>query len=441
MTTNKQSRQFVDSFRHSSPYIHAFRGRMFVIGFGGEAVDDPGFANIIHDIALLNSLGIRLLLIYGVRPQVERRLKNNGAELRYVNGLRVTDDDALPCVKEAVGTVRLEIEAALSCGLANSPMAGARIRVASGNFVTARPLGVREGVDYMHTGEVRRVDVGAIEQRLSDGAIVLLSPLGYSPTGELFNLSMEDVATAAADQLQADKLIFLSEGRGPLDGRKRLLRQLSVAEAEKLIARKRRSDEDILRQMKCAIHACRHGVRRVHLIDRSIDGGLLLELFTRDGIGTLITDDIYEGTRSATIEDIGGILELIAPLEEQGILVRRSRELLEMEINYFTVVERDGMIIACAALYPNPEEGLGEIACLAVHAEYASQGRGNALLDYLEREAQKQDLHGLFLLTTRTSQWFREHGYQSADLKVLPLKRRSLYNYRRGSKVLIKTLA
>lgn len=439
-TKKKYNKPFVDWFRDSSPYINAFRGRTFVIAFGGEAAADPQFANLIHDIALLNSLGVRLVLVHGARPQIEQRLHERGAQIRYVNGLRVTDDDALVCVKEAAGTLRVEIEALLSLGISNSPMAGARIRVASGNFVTARPLGVRDGVDYCHTGEVRRIDVAAIEQRLDANAIVLLSPIGNSPTGEVFNLHAEDVATAVAVQVQADKLVYLTEGPGLLDSRRRPLRQLTVTGAERLLASRRRLSQDRAHHLASAIHACRHGVRRAHLIERRIDGGLLLELFTRDGIGAMITDESYDDLRKATIDDVGGILDLIAPLEQDGILVRRSREMLEMEIERFTVMERDGLIIGCAALYPFRKEKVGELACLAVHADYHNQGRGDMLLQAVEQSARELGIGRLFVLTTRTAHWFRERGFRPADIKALPVKRRVLYNYQRNSKVFIKNL-
>jgi len=433
------SQQFVAAFRNSAPYIHAFRGRRFVIAFSGEAVAAGGFTGLIHDIALLNSLGIQLVLVHGARPQIEQRLAERGAELRYVGGLRVTDDAALACVKEAAGTVRVEIEALLSMGLTNSPMAGARVRVASGNFVTARPLGVREGVDYLHTGEVRRIDVAGIEQRLDDNAIVLLSPLGYSPTGEVFNIAAEDVATAAAVQLQADKLIFLMEDSGPLDAQQQLIRQLKPQQAETLLGDANQG-EAARRYLQGAVTACRHGVRRAHLVNHDLDGALLLELFTRDGIGTLITDEIYDETRTASIDDVGGILELIEPLEAQGLLVHRSRDYLEIEIDHFTVMERDGAVIGCAALYPYPESGLAELACLAIHGEYRNAGRGDALLDVLEDQARQQGLQKLFILTTQSAHWFQERGFEAAEPDDLPMEKQLLYNYQRNSKIFMKAL-
>lgn len=433
--------QYVRWFRQSSPYINAHRERTFVVAFGGEAVADPGFSNLIHDLALLSSLGVRLVLVAGARPQIESRLTERGAEIRYVNGLRLTDAAALACVKDAVGSVRVEIEALLSMGVANSPMAGFRIQVASGNFVTARPVGVRNGVDYEHTGEVRRVDGEAIRERLGRGDVVLVSPIGFSPTGEVFNLHAEDVALAVARELQADKLMFLLESGPLLDGAGEPLRELTVAEAEAwLQGQAERLSPAVARLLAECVQACRQGVRRVHLLDRQTDGGLLLELFTRDGVGTLLTAQSFETVRRAALEDVGGILELIQPLEQDGSLVRRSRELLETEIGHFVVVERDRAIIGCAALYPHPGEAMGELACVAVHPDYQRRGRADELLRQLEREARAQRLSRLFVLTTHTAHWFRERGFEPAELEALPVARRQLYNFKRNSKVFIKTL-
>ncbi|OGT22564.1 MAG: amino-acid N-acetyltransferase, partial [Gammaproteobacteria bacterium RBG_16_57_12] len=343
---------FVQWFRNAAPYINAFRGRTFVITFSGEAVADTQFPHLIHDIALLNSLGVRLVLVHGARPQIEQRLTERQAVTQVIDGIRITDAAALGCVKEAVGALRVEIESLLSMGLANSPMAGARLRVTCGNFVTARPVGIRNGIDYQHTGEVRRIDGDGIRQPLDNGAIVLLSPLGYSPTGETFNLLAEDVATATASALGADKLLYLVENLDTANG---LPRELTLSQARELLDSHAALAEDQRLALRGAVQVCGQNVHRAHLIPRQVEGALLQELFTRDGIGTLISADLFEGTRPATIDDVGGILELIAPLEQAGILVRRSRERLETEIGRFVVVERDGMIIACAALYPFTE--------------------------------------------------------------------------------------
>lgn len=439
VTQQDRSKDFVDWLRRSSPYIHAHRGRTFVLAFGGDAVADAGFADLIHDIALLHGLGIRLVLVHGARPQIEASLKLRGAQMQIERGLRVTDDAALACVKEAAGTVRVEIEALLSMGLANSPMAGVRIRVASGNFVTAKPLGIIDGIDYRHTGEVRRIDAEAIRQRLDGGAIALIPPLGYSPTGEVFNLHAADVAGAVAQAIGADKLIMLIDE--PLKAsRGARIDSLVPREVDRLVGRRKTLGERQARVLRSAADACRGGVRRVHLLDRRNSGALLTELFTRDGAGTLITAEPYERTRQAGIDDIGGILELISPLERAGVLVPRARELLETEIDRFTVVERDAAVVGCAALYPFEPERLGELACVAIHPDYRGSGRGDALLEHMERRARAAGLEGLFVLTTRTAHWFRERGFQPATLERLPGRRRDLYNWQRGSKAFLKPL-
>ncbi|MHB1678582.1 MAG: amino-acid N-acetyltransferase [Sulfuriferula sp.] len=434
------STAFVHWFRAATPYIHAFRGKTFVLAFGGEVLADDQFTRLAHDLNLLNSLGVRLVLVHGVRPQVEDHLTERQAEIRYVDGLRVTDAKALACVKEAVGEVRVEIEALLSMGLPNSPMANADIRVASGNFVTARPLGVRSGVDLLHTGVVRKINAAAIRQRLENNDIVLLSPLGYSPTGEIFNLSLEDVATAAAKALKAEKLIFLMETDGVLQADGELIRLLTVPEAQQLMVQRDQLADDVSYYLPCAISACQQGVGRVHLISRHADGALLSELFTHAGVGTMLVPAGLETLRSASIDDVGGILQLISPLEEDGTLVRRSRERLEMEIERFVVLEHDGRLIGCAALYPFAEERAGELACLVIHREYRGSRHGDTLLAAVEKTARAARLDRLCVLTTHTAHWFVERGFAAASVADLPVQKQSLYNYQRRSKVFVKHL-
>jgi len=437
---NNNNIEFVRSFRNSSGYINAFRGRTFVIAFGGEMLTDEQFAPLVHDIALLNSLGIKLVLVHGARPQIEARLKERKFSSEYNNDLRITDDNALICVKEASSSVRADIEALLSIGLTNSPVGSSRISVVSGNFVTAQPFGVRDGIDYMHTGEVRKIDSTGIHQSLDNNAIVLLSPIGYSSTGEIFNLSVEDVATQAAIELNADKLIYLVDAKGVTNARKTLIRELTLDDAKNILIKNKKLDNNIQRCLNSAIKSCQNDVKRTHIINRHIEGALLLELFTRDGCGTLITSESFEDIRPASINDLAGLIELIKPLEEQDILVKRSREKLEMEIEHFTVVERDGMIIACAALYPYLQDKVAELACLAVHPEYQGDNRGDQLLKYIERHTKQLGIQQLFVLTTRTAHWFRERGYKPDDIKSLPVKRKSLYNYQRQSKMFAKTI-
>ena len=438
-----RSMGFVEWFRRAAPYINAHRNRTFIVEIDGESIGDPQLHGIVHDLALMRSLGIDLVVVHGARPWVERRIESLGLEPRYAGGVRITDFAVLDAAKEAIGAAQVELEALLSMGVANSPMAGAKVRVASGNFITARPIGIRDGVDYEHTGEVRRIDVEAIRQRLSDGAIVLVSPLGYSPTGEVFSLRAEDVAAAIATEMRAAKLVFLFDGPGVVDRSGALVRELTLEEASALACDRPRGGgcgDELGSRLRRSIHACRNGVSRVHIIDRRIEGALLLELFSRDGVGTMVNSDAYDSIRRAAIDDIGGILELIRPLEESGALVRRSREKLETEIAHFNVVERDGAVVACAAMYPYPEEGLAELACLAVDDAYRGGQFGERLLDLAERDARAAGADRLFVLTTHAAHWFRERGFTEAALSILPGERQALYNLQRRSRVLVRAL-
>ncbi len=430
--------QHIRWFRDSAPYINAHRGRTFVIVFGGEAALHANFANIIHDIALLHSLGVRLLLIHGARPQIARRMSAAGFEGRFHEGVRITDTTELAFVKDACGSLRTDIEALLSTGLPNSPMQGAAISVTGGNFVTAQPIGVVEGIDFQHTGRVRRVNDRAIREQLDAGCIVLLSPLGYSPTGEVFNLALEDIAVRTAAAVGAEKLLLFGAARGIIGG-DGLVRQCNLSQALDLLRGELEPEQR--RLLQTARQACTAGVRRCQIVSHAEDGALLQELFTHDGSGTLVGPDEYEQARSATIEDVGGVIELIEPLEREGVLVKRSREVLETEIDRFRVLERDGRIIACAALYPFPEQRSGELACIVTHPDYRGGDRGARLLRELEREAARQGLAKVFVLTTRTAHWFLEQGFEEGDLSALPPEKQSLYNLQRSSKVFTKSLS
>lgn len=438
MTTNPAD--FVAWFRSVAPYINAFRGRTFVIAFGGEVVADGKFVELTHDFNLLASLGVRLVLVHGARPQIEQHLAKNKLNDTYHQGVRLTDAETMQCVKEAVGRVRVEIEALLSMGLPNSPMANADIRVAGGNFITAQPIGVINGVDLMHTGCVRKVDVAALKDRMEFGEVVLLSPLGYSPTGEVFNVTLEDVATATAIALDADKLVFLMDTDGVQDKKGALLKELTALQAQAVLSTKRKLPDDINMFLPCAIHACEAGVSRTHLISRHTDGAVLQELFSDDGIGTMVVESTLNTLRAANIDDIGGILELLRPLEENGTLVRRNRELLEQEIDRFVILEHDHRIVGCAALYRFPNEAAAELACLAIDAQYRDRGYGEAVLNHMISVAKTQGMKKLFVLTTRTAHWFIERGFVEENVSALPAQKKSLYNYQRRSKVFVRKI-
>ncbi len=439
----ERSTELVQGFRHSVPYINAHRGKTFVIMLGGEAIEHENFANIVNDIGLLHSLGIKLVVVYGARPQIDANLMAHHYEPRYHKHTRVTDSTTLELVKQAAGMLQLDITARLSMSLLNTPLQGAHINVVSGNFIIAQPLGVDDGVDYCHSGRIRRIDEDALQRQLDSGAIVLLGPVAVSVTGESFNLTSEEVATQLAIKLKAEKMIGFCASQGVTNAQGTIVSELLPDEAQqRLLALEETGDynSEIVRFLRGAVKACRSGVRRSHLISYQEDGALLQELFSRDGIGTQIVMESAEQIRRATINDIGGILELIRPLEQQGILVRRSREQLEMEIDKFTVVVRDNLTIACAALYPFPEESIGEMACVAVHPEYRNSSRGDQLLHHVSYQARLQGLKRLFVLTTHSIHWFQERGFKPVEVEMLPKRKQELYNYQRRSKILVADL-
>ncbi|EHX78604.1 N-acetylglutamate synthase [Escherichia coli C691-71 (14b)] len=435
--------ELVEGFRHSVPYINTHRGKTFVIMLGGEAIEHENFSSIVNDIGLLHSLGIRLVVVYGARPQIDANLAAHHHEPLYHKNIRVTDAKTLELVKQAAGTLQLDITARLSMSLNNTPLQGAHINVVSGNFIIAQPLGVDDGVDYCHSGRIRRIDEDAIHRQLDSGAIVLMGPVSVSVTGESFNLTSEEIATQLAIKLKAEKMIGFCSSQGVTNDDGDIVSELFPNEAQARVeAQEEKGDYNsgTVRFLRGAVKACRSGVRRCHLISYQEDGALLQELFSRDGIGTQIVMESAEQIRRATINDIGGILELIRPLEQQGILVRRSREQLEMEIDKFTIIQRDNTTIACAALYPFPEEKIGEMACVAVHPDYRSSSRGEVLLERIAAQAKQSGLSKLFVLTTRSIHWFQERGFTPVDIDLLPESKKQLYNYQRKSKVLMADL-
>ena len=431
---------FVRWFRQVAPYVHDFGGRTFVIAFGGEMVAERArFESFIHDVNVLASLEIRLVLVHGARPQIEAEMKAKGLRSRYAQGLRITDEQALTAVKHASGVLRVEIEALLSQGLPDSPMARAQIRVASGNYITARPIGVRNGVDFQFTGAVRKVDAAALAAQLDVTDIVLVPHLGYSSTGEVFNLAWEDVAESVAVALRADKLLMYTD-RLPTDRKGDVVSELTADQAAALAGKKGNLTPAAVRALEHLARAVESGVARGHLVTRRAPGALLLELFTHAGVGTMITADALEKMRPARVEDVRGMLALIEPLEADGTLVKRNRELLESEIGNFLVVEHDARIVGCAALYPFPDDKSGEFACLAVANEYRDAGYGERLLKACEERARALRLRKLFALTTHAAHWFLEHGWRPAGVNALPEHRKALYNWRRGSKVFLKRI-
>jgi len=440
---------FVPWFRSVAPYIHMHRGKTFVVAVAGEAVAAGKLQAIAQDIALIQSMGVKLVLVHGFRPQVNEQLRAKGHEARYSHGMRITDGVALDCAQEAAGQLRYEIEAAFSMGLPNTPMAGSTIRVISGNFITARPVGIVDGVDFQHSGLVRKVDAAGIKRTLDHGAMVLLSPFGFSPTGEAFNLTMEEVATSVAIALQADKLVFLTEVPGvrvnpaePESDDNPIDTELPLAAAERILASlpSPQQPTDIAFYLQHCVKACKAGVERSHIIPFAVDGSLLLEIYVHDGIGTMVIDEKLEELREATADDVGGILQLIEPFERDGTLVKRDRTEIERDIANYSIIEHDGVIFACAALYPYPEARTGEMAALTVSPQSQGQGDGEKILKRVEQRAKAMGLDSIFVLTTRTMHWFLKRGFVQVEPDWLPEARKRKYSWDRRSMVFVKKL-
>jgi len=431
--------QFVRWFREVAPYVHDFRGKTFVVAFGGELINDGALEPLVADLSLLSALGIRLVLVHGSRPQVNEQLRLKGYPIQFGRGVEPTGAEALECAKEAAGEIRLDIEAAFSQGLPNTPMSHAKIRVISGNFVTARPVGVIDGVDYKRAGAVRKLDIDAMRDIIGQGAIALLSPLGFSPTGEAFNLAMEDLATSAAVALRAEKLIFLTQGRTITEQDGSVDTELARKDADEILAQNT-LDEDTSSFLRHASLAIKRGVARAHLVPYTLDGSILLEIFTHDGVGTMVVEDTLEDLRPAVADDVGAIVQLIEPLEADGTLVPRGRATIEREVERFTVLEHDGVIYGCVALIPYLDEGMAEMACLIVQQEWQGTGDGEMLLRHAESRARAMGARRLFVLTTRTSHWFIKRGFVQGGVSDLPKEKQAHYNRSRNSLVFIKRL-
>lgn len=425
--TTTQACNSVSFFREAAPYIHNHRGKTFVIAFAGEVIAAPQFPRIVQDLAIISTLGARLVLVHGTRPQIDERLQNNNTPIRLHKGIRITDSATLLAAQEAIGFLRIRIENLLTHALNQPSLSSNGLGIVSGNFITARPLGIHDGIDYGYTGLVRKINQNLLKQQLDAHNIVLLSPMGYSPTGEAYNLRYEQVAIAAATTLKADKLIFLSHQ--PLN----LPHELTLEEAQS-----HSSQNDLLPGILEAIET---EVERIHLLDAHTDGSLLLELYTRDGVGSMIAAEQFECLRAATEEDISGIMDLIRPLENAGTLIKRSREQLELEINNFHIITRDREVIACVALYETDDPHVGELACLAVNPQYRGGNRGDKLLRHIVQLAQTSGKNRLLVLTTQTTDWFRERGFEKGEIADLPSNKKSLYNYQRNSQVLFKQLS
>ncbi len=407
--------------RQTSPYINTHRGKTFVVWFSDSMLRARPFTTLVHDLTLLSHLGIKLVLVHGMRAQIDAELHRRRIEPQYGTDsynsqtMRITNTQTLPAITSVAGDIRCQLESAFSTGLPNSPMSGAQISLVSGNLIVARPYGVRDGVDYHHTGEIRKLRVQRIRALLDAGMVVTLSPIGYSPTGELFNLLSEDVAMQTAIAIAADKLIYLHDDAGSIEHG---LHELSATDQNPArLTTDHQNLESIGSTIERAKHACRNGVNRCHIVDAKNTDALLRELFTRDGSGLLIDRGDYDHIRPADTNSVKGIMQLIKPLIANGTLANRSEQDLEREIDNFYITEREGTVICCASLQTYGE--YAELGCLAVHADFRASGKAKEMLEHLIRIARQRNCKKLISLSTRTGDWFLEQGFSAGNAELL----------------------
>lgn len=435
---------FLTHFREAAPYIQNLSGKTLVVGISSSLLEGSTLAAIAADLRLLAGFGIRLVVVHGSRQQINRLAQAAGHTSAYHRNRRITDDDAMRYTKQACGMLHADLEAALSFKNGDSIHTAQRNRpqrIAGGNFVTARPFGVLDGIDMQHTGRVRKIDTAAVKHALDNRAIVLISPIGHSLSGRSFNLSMTDIAEAAAIALEAEKLIFITPLRGITDTEGRLISNLTVPQAQALLAQNAVPAEQ-QRWLHAAVNALKSRVRRCQILSGSLPGSLIGELFTRHGTGTSIAGGDFVTIRPARSRDIAGIVRLIRPLEAQGILLPRSRTYLENHIGQFSILEDDGRLCGCVALKIYPEEAAAELSCLAVAPDTRDSGHGERLLEHIIAAAAAQGINRLFALSTQTGEWFLERGFCHAPADTLPHERLAEYRQNgRASHIFVRNTA
>lgn len=443
----ESSNNFIEKFRQASKYINLFNNKIFVIALGGEVFEDEQFESIAYDINLLRSIGIKIIIIHGIRPQIDDLLISNKIKTSLNKNIRITDANSINHVIDINGRIRTKIESILSSSIINSPLFESDIKLSSGNFITARPLGILNGIDMKFTGQVRKVNSESIQAKLNNGEIVIISPLGYSPIGDIFNLSYEQLASAVASSMKAHKLIFYINSNGIINLRGELLTELTTEKATNLIHQIERDSNpnkalNISYQdfniIKSSLDAIKNKVEKIHLINRHTNGSIIEELFTDKGSGTILTEYPLEKIREAKPNDVNKIFQLIEPLSQNGILVKRASNEIKKDLSSFYVMEHSMDLVGCVALFKYEEKV--EIACFAIDSNFHNQGFGSKLIKFCEKKAKTHDVNEIFILTTQSEHWFIEKGFKVDDKELMPKKRKIIYQLERNSKFLTKKI-
>jgi amino-acid N-acetyltransferase len=415
-------------------YIPQFREKTFIIGVDGAIVTDENFANILLDVAVLRSLNIRVVLVHGASAQIKALADKQNIQASNLDGTGITDADTLQLALNAANRLTHEILEGLSTN---------DLRAACPNAITAHPLGILQGADHLFTGKVERVDVDLLQTLLNQGIIPVVPPLGFDGDGKTYRVNSDGVAVAVAEALKAAKLIFIT----PQDGLRyndQLIRQMLVVDLQKLLQQNSGGfAPEVLSKAQHAVSACLAGLQRVHIINGRVDEGLLAEVFSNEGIGTLIYANEYQQIRPAKKKDVRAIQLLTKKAVETDELVKRTRAAIEKSLGDYSIFEIDKNPVACVALHVYPDQGKGELACLYVNPSHENQGIGRKLIQFVENKAREQGLNELLTLSTQAFTYFQSKaGFIEGKPDDLPPGRREKYDQSgRNSKVLVKKLA
>ena len=424
----------VSDLRGILEYIPRFRERTFVIAIDGEIIESENFSNLLLDLAVLRSLNIQVVIVHGASHQIAQRAQALGISVSNTNGSGITDAATLRLSLEAANRLTHEIMEGL---------ASVDLRAVYPNAIIAYPAGILQGVDQLYTGKVERVDTKSLQLFLDQGIIPVLPPLGFDGDGKTYRINSDLVAVEVAEALHAAKIIFLCQA-GSLRIGDELVRQLSIKEAEEFVKKGRLSDQKSLSlKLESAARACQLGVPRVHLLDGHVNEALLAELFSSEGIGTMVHTNEYQHIRRAMKKDVRRIMSLIRQSVQSEELIHRTRQDILSRLEDYWVLEIDKILVGCIALHPYRESGKAELACLYVSKTNENGGYGRKLMTFIEELARHEGFKEMFALSTQAFVYLQQKGgFQEASPDALPPSRREKYDQSgRHSKVLIKVLA
>lgn len=424
----------VSDLRGILQYVPRFRDRIFVIAIDGEIIAAENFANILLDLAVLRSLNIKIVLVHGVSFQIEKLAQARNTPISNHDGTGITDFETLQIALDASTRLTNDILQGLT---------SVDLRAAFANAVIAHPAGILSGIDYLFTGKVEKIDAKCLHYLLDEGIIPIIPPLGYDGEGKTYRVNSDAAAVDVAEALHAAKVIFISRHDGLQLGNEEIIRQLSVRDAEELIKRKRISAPGVASKIAHGAQACRLGISRVHLINGNIDEALLTEVFSNEGIGTMIHSNEYQQMRRMMKKDVRQVMSLIKQSVHSEELIRRTRAELLQQIEDYWLLEVDRNIVGCVAIHPYESGQCAELACLYVSRNHENQGYGRKLMAFVENLARERGYAHLFALSTQAFAYLQQKGgFHEATIDILPQERQErLRQSGRNSRILVKNIS